>query len=95
MSTTLTITNRGVISLPAALRKAVGLKPNDQLIAEATADGILLRPAVTVPLEMYSEARIAEFDEAEADLAAVLAVRPATRSAASSRQKKRTTSRKG
>jgi antitoxin PrlF len=69
MNATLTLTDRGVISLPAALRRAVGLKPNDQLIAEATPDGILLRPAVTLPVEHYSAARIAEFDEGEMDLA--------------------------
>lgn len=94
MSTTLTISNRGVISLPAALRKAIGLKPNDQLIAEATAEGILLRPAVTVPLEIYTDVRIAEFDVAEADLAAVLAKRAATRSKVNAGQKKRNASRK-
>ena len=94
MSTTLTITSRGVISLPAALRKAIGLKPNDQLIAEATAEGILLRPAVTVPLEIYTDVRIAEFDVAEADLAAVLAKRAATRSKVNAGQKKRNASRK-
>ena len=54
MSTTLTISNRGVISLPAALRKAIGLKPNDQLIAEATAEGILQRPAVKKSCSRYT-----------------------------------------
>jgi antitoxin PrlF len=69
MNATLTITDRGVISLPAALRRAVGLRPNDQVIAEATPDGILLRPAVTLPVEHYSAARIAEFDAGERELA--------------------------
>lgn len=69
MNTTLTITDRGVISLPAALRRAVGLRPNDQVIAETTPEGILLRPAITLPIELYSDARIAEFDASEKDLA--------------------------
>lgn len=69
MNATLTLTDRGVISLPAALRRAVGLRPNDQVIAEATPDGILLRPAVTLPVEHYSAARIAEFDAGERELA--------------------------
>lgn len=69
MNATLTLTDRGVISLPAALRRAVGLRPNDQVIAEATPDGILLRPAVTLPVEHYSAARIAEFDAGEKELA--------------------------
>ena len=72
MKTTLTMTGRGVITLPAKLRKALGLSADDQLIAETTSEGLLLRPAVTLPIEMYSEARLREFEEAEAELAAVL-----------------------
>lgn len=68
----LTISSRGVITLPAKLRRILGLKADDQLIAETTPEGLLLRPAVTLPVELYSEARIREFDEAEADLAEVL-----------------------
>lgn len=72
MKTTLTITGRGVITLPAKLRQAMGLAANDQLIAETTPDGLLLRPAVTLPIELYSDERLREFDAAEAELAAVL-----------------------
>jgi AbrB family looped-hinge helix DNA binding protein len=72
MKATLTITSRGVVTLPAKLREAMGLKADDVLIAEITTDGILLRPAVTLPIEAYSPARIREFDEAEAELAKVL-----------------------
>lgn len=69
MKTTLTINDRGVVTLPAKLRQAMGLQPNDQLIAETTAEGLLLRPTVTLPVEMYSPAREAEFARAESDLA--------------------------
>lgn len=72
MKTTLSITARGVITLPAKLRKALGLSADDQLIAETTPEGLLLRPAVTLPIEVYSNDRLREFDEAEAELAAVL-----------------------
>lgn len=72
MKTTLTITDRGVITLPAKLRKAMGLAADDRLIAETTPDGLLLRPAVTLPIELYSAERLREFDEAETELAAVL-----------------------
>ena len=72
MKTTLTVTSRGVVTLPAKLRRALGLKADDQLIAETTAEGLLLRPAVTLPVEIYSEKRVREFDEAEAELARVL-----------------------
>jgi hypothetical protein len=57
------------------MRKAAGIRPRDSVIAETTPDGILLRPAVTLPLEIYTPARVAEFDAGEAELAAVLAGR--------------------
>ena len=63
MKATLTLTSRGVVTLPAKLRRALGLKADDQLIAETTPEGLLLRPAVTLPVEIYSEKRILEFDE--------------------------------
>ena len=72
MQATLTINSRGVVTLPAKLRHAMGLKADDQLIAETTPQGLLLRPAVTLPLELYTPERVQEFDAAEAALAAVL-----------------------
>ena len=72
MKATLTITSRGVVTLPAKLRRALGLKVDDQLIAETTPEGLLLRPAVTLPLEVYTPEREREFDEGEADLAVLL-----------------------
>jgi AbrB family looped-hinge helix DNA binding protein len=72
MKAILTVTRRGVVTLPAKLRRALGLRADDQLIAETTPDGLLLRPAVTLPVEIYSDQRLKEFDEAEAELAAFL-----------------------
>jgi antitoxin PrlF len=72
MKTTVTVTSRGVVTLPAKLRRALGVKPDDQLIAETTPEGLLLRPAVTLPIELYSEKRIREFDQGEAELEKVL-----------------------
>lgn len=72
MKATLTVTRRGVITLPAKLRAALGIAADDQLIAETTPEGLLLRPAVTLPIELYSDQRLREFEEAEAELAAVL-----------------------
>ena len=80
MKATVTLTSRGVVTLPAKLRQALGLRADDQLIAETTPEGLLLRPAVTLPVEVYSAEREREFDEGEADLAEVLARRPRVRS---------------
>jgi AbrB family looped-hinge helix DNA binding protein len=71
MKAILTITSRGVVTLPAKLRAALGLKGEDQVIAETTPEGLLLRPAVTLPIEMYTVAREREFDTAEAELASM------------------------
>lgn len=72
MKTTLIVNSRGVVTLPAKLRKALGIKADDQLIAETTPDGLLLRPAITLPIELYSAQRIDEFDSEEARLQRVL-----------------------
>jgi antitoxin PrlF len=82
MKATVTIASRGVVTLPSKLRQALGLKADDQLIAEMTPEGLLLRPAITLPVEMYSPARQREFDESEAELEQVLAAKtPALRRA--------------
>jgi AbrB family looped-hinge helix DNA binding protein len=72
MKTTVTVTSRGVVTLPAKLRRTLGLKADDLLIAETTPEGLLLRPAVTLPVEIYSEKRVREFGDAEAELEKVL-----------------------
>lgn len=75
MQATISVSGRGLIVLPVEMRKAAGIRPQDTLIAETTPEGILLRPAVTLPVEIYTPERLAEFDAAEADLAAVLTKR--------------------
>ena len=88
MKANITITSRGVITLPAKLRQALGLKAEDHLIAETTAQGLLLRPAVTLPIEMYTAERVREFDVAEQELAAYLGGKSApTRRAARPKRK--------
>lgn len=72
MQMTLSINPRGTITLPVKMRQLMGLKPDDLLLVQATDEGILLRPTVTLPVEMYSAARLAEFAEQEALLNAVL-----------------------
>ena len=79
MKATLTITSRGLITLPAKLRKILGLKADDHLIAETTSDGLLLRPAITLPVELYSAEREREFDVAESELAAVITTKTTKR----------------
>jgi AbrB family looped-hinge helix DNA binding protein len=52
---------RGAIVVPASLRKRFGIEEGSIVIAEEKDDGILIRPAVIVPVERYSPERKAEF----------------------------------
>ena len=52
---------RGSIIVPAKLRRRYGLEEGTFVTAEAQEDGILIRPAVIVPVEKYTPERQAEF----------------------------------
>jgi AbrB family looped-hinge helix DNA binding protein len=52
---------RGAIIVPAHLRKRFGIEEGSMITAEERDDGILIRPAVVVPVERYSPERKAEF----------------------------------
>jgi len=52
---------RGSIIVPARLRKRFGIAEGAIVTAEETEDGILIRPAIVLPVEKYSPRRKAEF----------------------------------
>jgi AbrB family looped-hinge helix DNA binding protein len=52
---------RGMVVLPARLRKRFGIAEGSYVVAEEREEGILLRPAELMPVEMYSPERVAEF----------------------------------
>ena len=52
---------RGAIVVPAKLRKRYGIEEGTLVTAEAREDGVLIRPAVVVPVERYAPERKAEF----------------------------------
>jgi len=52
---------RGAIIVPANLRKRFGIEEGTIVTAEEKDDGILIRPAVVVPVERYTPERKAEF----------------------------------
>ena len=52
---------RGTVVIPARMRELYGIEDGSMMVAEATEDGILLRPAAVVPVETYTRERIAEF----------------------------------
>ena len=70
MNVALQMNQRGTLTLPKPLRKALGLERGGLVVAEASAEGVLLKPGVTFPIEIYSDDRVAEFDKADRALAA-------------------------
>jgi AbrB family looped-hinge helix DNA binding protein len=52
---------RGAIIVPAKLRRRFGIEEGSIVTAEEKEDGILIRPAVIVPVERYTPERKAEF----------------------------------
>ena len=52
---------RGAVVIPAPLRRRYGIEEGSLVVAEARPDGILIRPAVAVPIEIYTPERKAEF----------------------------------
>ena len=52
---------RGTVVIPAPLRRRFGIEEGSLVVAEATEEGVLIRPAVAVPVEVYTPRRKAEF----------------------------------
>jgi AbrB family looped-hinge helix DNA binding protein len=52
---------RGTIVLPARLRRRFGIEEGTLVVAEEREDGVLIRPAVALPVEVYTPQRRAEF----------------------------------
>jgi bifunctional DNA-binding transcriptional regulator/antitoxin component of YhaV-PrlF toxin-antitoxin module len=61
MTKVININDRGTLTLPKEMRQHLGVSRQAQVIAEETDDGILLRPGVTFPVELYSDKRRLEF----------------------------------
>lgn len=60
-SETIKLGKRGTVVIPAALRHRYRIGEGALLVAEPRDDGILLRPTVAFPVEIYPPERKAEF----------------------------------
>ena len=76
---------KGQITIPRALLKRLGIEENTPMLIDVTTDGaIVLRQATVLPVEIYSDVRIAEFEregtvsdiEAAAASALLKAIKP-------------------
>jgi AbrB family looped-hinge helix DNA binding protein len=52
---------RGTIVIPAAIRRRLRIEEGAFVIVEEREDGVLIRPAAVMPIEMYTAERRAEF----------------------------------
>ncbi len=52
---------RGAVVIPARLRRKFGIEEGHLVVAEERPEGVLIRPAVALPLEIYTPKRKAEF----------------------------------
>jgi len=52
---------RGVVVVPARLRKKFGIEEGSLVITEEREEGILIQPAIALPVEVYTPARRAQF----------------------------------
>ena len=68
MTTTIQINERGGLTLPKKLRRALGVEKGGVMMVEPAEGGLLLRPAVAYSIELYTDDRIREFDAADRTL---------------------------
>ena len=52
---------RGSIVIPAALRRRYGIEEGSFVVAEPQKRGVLIRPALVLPIEIYTPERKAQF----------------------------------
>ncbi|MBI5450859.1 MAG: AbrB/MazE/SpoVT family DNA-binding domain-containing protein [Gammaproteobacteria bacterium] len=58
MRENLIVSDRGQITLPATMRKKLGIKPGGIITVEDRDGEIVLRPAVVMEIDTYSDAEI-------------------------------------
>ena len=66
MSSTLVVSNRGQITLPARVRTRLGIKGGDVVILEDRSTELVLRPGIVLEYERYSDEQSAAWDAADA-----------------------------
>ncbi len=65
MSETAIVSSRGQITLPARLRKRLGIKGGDPVLLVEKGNEIVLKPALVVEVDCYSDEQVAEWDQAD------------------------------
>ena len=66
MTETLVVSSRGQVTLPATLRKRLGISPGDVLIVEDRDGELVFKPAAVFEMEHFTDEQIAEWDREDA-----------------------------
>lgn len=65
MKHTLIVSNRGQLTLPVNLRKRFGIKDGGAIILEERDNELVIKPAMVLEVEMYTDAQVMAWDEAD------------------------------
>ncbi|MBP1699010.1 MAG: Antidote-toxin recognition MazE, bacterial antitoxin [Deltaproteobacteria bacterium] len=82
MRQTVLVSNRGQITLPASVRKRLGIQSGGVVTLEEKDNVVVLRPAAVVEMETYSDEEVARWDKEDR-------LEPAERNALLKRLRKR------
>ncbi len=62
MKENVVVSGRGQITLPASMRKRLGIKSGGVLVAEERKGELVLRPAAVVELDTYTDEEVSRWD---------------------------------
>lgn len=65
MKSTLTVSSRGQLTLPASFRKKMGIKAGGVVTVEEKDGKVYISPAIVTEVEIYTDEQIKEWDEAD------------------------------
>jgi antitoxin PrlF len=65
MRESVVVSNRGQITLPAKMRKRLGIRAGGLILLEERGEEVVLRPAAVMDIDTYSDHQIAKWDKAD------------------------------
>lgn len=65
MKENIVVSGRGQVTLPAAMRRRLGIKAGGVVVVEDRGGELVIRPAAVVELAAYSDEEIAAWDRAD------------------------------
>ena len=69
MRETLIVSNRGQITLPAGMRKLLGIHPGSAITIEDREGELVIKPVAVPEIKAWSDAQVAEWDSEDELLA--------------------------